>query len=181
MNETTEHRSVRSEGGFSLIELLVVLIIVGILMAFAIGSQDGAKKAVKRQDAIVAAQSLQKSVEAFRRDREGRAPSRLAGGGLPADWLGAKGPIDQDVNRPYMLATWPENVRMTARTITSGGATITNLGSYTPATPTSLSVTYEAVSASATAVATTYRITVRDGSDVICTIRNDATMGSETC
>lgn len=172
--DTGRHR----EGGFTLIEILIVLIIVGILMAIAIGSQDGAKSAVKRQDAVVAAHSLQKAVEAFRRDREGRVPSRT----VPADWNGKRGPVDQDVNKPYMQAPWPDNVQLVARTVLSNGGQV-SLASYTPTTPTTLSVTYEAVSATTNpaSVVTTYRITVRDGSDVICTMRNDPTTGSETC
>ena len=159
---------------------MIVLLIVGILMGVAFSTQRGASKSVKRQDAIVAAHSLQKAVEAFRRDREGRVPSRLAGPSTPADWNGAQGPIDQDVNRPYMQAVWPQNVALSATRAFGGTAT---LGSFTPTTPTTLSVRYEAISASPDpmAIATAYRITVLDGAEVVCTIRNDQATGSESC
>ena len=94
-----------AERGFSLVELLVVLLIVGILMAIGVSTQNSAKRSSKRQEAIVAAHTVQKAVEGFRRDREGRVPSRQA------DWpVAAVGPVDADLNRRYMGARLPDTI-----------------------------------------------------------------------
>jgi prepilin-type N-terminal cleavage/methylation domain-containing protein len=166
----------RSEGGFSLVELVIAMLIIGILMGVVATTQKGTKDTVRRQEAIVAAHSLQKAVEGFRRDREGRVPSTAT------DWpVAVKGPIDADASRRYMRAMFPAAVRLDVLRVFAGATSAITAG----VGPTgNLSVEYAAISPSAdpAAVATIYRITVRDKTTVVCVMTNDPTSGGgDTC
>lgn len=168
--DTSRHRR---EGGFTVIELLVVMVILGVLFFIAMSTFGGSKTTVKRQEAIVAAHSLQTAVEAFRRDREGRVPS------TSADWpVAAAGPIDADATRRYMRARFPETVSLSVLTkATPTGPGTAFIRAAEGSTP--LSVEYAAIVPNGTV----YRITVRDGTEVVCAISNEPITGAgaDTC
>lgn len=168
----------RAERGVTLIELVVVMVIGLILAGAAIATYDGTEDTARRQEAIVAAHSLQKSVESFRRDREGRVPSR------PTDWpVAIKGPVDADASRPYLRSRFPEGIRLDVNRRFAGNVSAI-VGAHAPPNA-RFSVEFLAISPDAnpsTAVATIYVIAIRDRATIVCTLTNDPTVAEgETC
>lgn len=64
----------RRENGHTMIELLVVLVIIGILMTFAIIYMTGAKRAVNTNRAVTAAQPYVDAIIRFKATHGGRVP-----------------------------------------------------------------------------------------------------------
>ncbi|MBC7644368.1 MAG: prepilin-type N-terminal cleavage/methylation domain-containing protein [Thermoleophilia bacterium] len=94
------------EDGFTLVELLVVLVIIAILMAVAVMSFTGAKKTSYHRNAIAAAESYRDAVDAYMADNGNVAPALGS-----AAWSAASaGPVDALVqNKPYIRTT-PEAI-----------------------------------------------------------------------
>lgn len=70
-------RARRRESGYSLVELLVVLLILGILLGMIISTFRGPKRAVYYKSAISATFLYADAVEAYMADNGQRAPSML--------------------------------------------------------------------------------------------------------
>lgn len=64
----------RSDDGFTLIEILVVFVIIGVLMAVMVPSYMKAKRTTRDNAMTQAAMSYKNAIEAFRLDHGGRAP-----------------------------------------------------------------------------------------------------------
>lgn len=163
------------ERGFSMIELLVVLIIMGILAGSVISTMGGTKSTAVRQEAIVSAHSLQKSVESFRRDREGRVPSNSR------DWPNAvAGPIDEDAARPYMRARASEKVNVRVWRSVRNGPRTPIAPSPQAGNAVRLQIDYVAIVPhnGFNAIGTTYRIEVSDKGTLVCVLTNDPTTGA---
>lgn len=72
------------ERGVSLVEVLVVLVIVGVLIAVVAMGRQSSSRAGSQTVALAAAASYKDSIEAFRRDHGGRAPVWGAANDWPA-------------------------------------------------------------------------------------------------
>lgn len=88
------------EAGFSLVELLVGMLIIGVISAIVLPSLFGAKNRAYEKSAAAAAFSYQDGIEAFKSDHGNRAPDPR----VPAHWSTPllKGPQDEFANRAYM-------------------------------------------------------------------------------
>jgi prepilin-type N-terminal cleavage/methylation domain-containing protein len=172
-------RTPRDESGFTLVELLIVMVIMAILLGVLISTFGGSKDAAGNEDAIVTAQSLQKAVEAFRIDREGRVPSDAT------DWpAAAKGPVDATTGQPYMRTPVADSVLggqvvVKASTGPAPGAVPSTLGGWTsttgPASPKTIYINYIAVATGTAARPVTYVIQIVRANKVFCEISNNAT------
>lgn len=96
------------ERGFTLVELLIVMLIIGIILATLISTFRGSKKATYAKAGQVSAFNYQDAVEAYMADNGQRAPVM----GEEREWpVIDAGPIDpQFTNKPYMR-TVPEHVK----------------------------------------------------------------------
>lgn len=80
----------RREHAFTLIEVLIVLVIVGVLSAVALGSMRGSKDAANRGKVLAAAQSYDQAISSFAADHTGRMPVPAS-----ADWPAlVRGPLE---------------------------------------------------------------------------------------
>lgn len=115
-------RRLHADGGFTLVELITVLIILAVLMAVAIPTYTSAKKASIVKATTATALSYKKAVAAFTLDHQGRVPAwnttdwpmttrspeHPAGSDgpvYPADYSAAGGPV-----KLYMRGGVPETV-----------------------------------------------------------------------
>lgn len=115
-----------NEHAFSLIELIVVMIIIAVLTAIAIGTGRSARDASELKSATSAAQSYRQAVSAFMLDHGNRVPE--PGGtvnGLP-DWSTSltAGPMDR-YGRAYLKGI-PEAIQGSLVTFASGTAQTDN-------------------------------------------------------
>jgi prepilin-type N-terminal cleavage/methylation domain-containing protein len=93
----------RSDAGFTLIEILVVMIIIAILMAVSVPTFLGAKKTARRKEATATALAYKQAVSQFMLDHSNRVPSF----GVATDWPTATpngGPVSMltGTATPYM-------------------------------------------------------------------------------
>jgi prepilin-type N-terminal cleavage/methylation domain-containing protein len=99
----------RSEGGFSLIELIVVVFIVLALIAIAMFAFRGSKRAAHFKTASAAAAQYSNAIEAYMADN-GQTPPAVGSASWPS---ATAGPVDVMVGgpggKPYM-ASIPEAV-----------------------------------------------------------------------
>ncbi len=105
----------RARGGFSLIELMVVIIILGLLAALVMPNVLGQSEQAKARLACVQMKSLAQALESFRMDN-GRYPSTEEGldalrtnpdperytGYLPGGYLSGSGALRDPWNNPYI-------------------------------------------------------------------------------
>ncbi|MCW2956249.1 MAG: hypothetical protein JWO69_1118 [Thermoleophilia bacterium] len=168
-----------SEQGFSLVELIVVMVIVAILAAITMMSFGSSKDAANRGKVVAVAQSYDQAIASFALDHTGRMP-------VPGsrDWpTVTRGPVEPSITvggaqQPYMR-TIPEAVGdgvvavQTTRP-TAGQAKAAN----------TVGTVYVAIGPGAPA--TQYRIEVwasQKGklSGVTCVMGNWALAGAKTC
>ncbi|MCW2971898.1 MAG: hypothetical protein JWN72_171 [Thermoleophilia bacterium] len=69
----------RSERGFSLIELIIAMVLVAIMMAVVIPQFFGSKAATRRKEAIAAGSAYRAAVSQFQADHGNRLPAAGAG------------------------------------------------------------------------------------------------------
>lgn len=151
-----------AEHGFTLIEVLVVLIIIGILMAMVVPSFRGATTSSNAAIVTSAGQSYAEAIDAFALDHMGRVPI-IGNGDWPLLRLDA-GPLKPSPNAAAAAGTTylgryiPEAVQGTRVAIVHGAVTP---GGLPPATGKLGVIRYVAgpITAPAT-VATSYRLEV---------------------
>jgi prepilin-type N-terminal cleavage/methylation domain-containing protein len=88
------------EHAFTMVEVLVVMVIIGVLLAIALPKMQGWQDASRRDGGVAAARSYARAVEAFSRDHAGRPPRN----GTP-EWPTAtlsKGPVDLATGKFYL-------------------------------------------------------------------------------
>ncbi|HSH48349.1 MAG TPA: type IV pilin protein [Halomonas sp.] len=113
----TSHR--QGEGGFTLVELLIIVMVIGILAAVAIPAYYGHVERSRRSDAVTALMSLAQAQERFMASH-GEYASSLNGSvaagdglGMPADNLSSEGFYTISLVRPedeegeYILTAAP--------------------------------------------------------------------------
>lgn len=90
------------QDGFTLVELVIVLVILGILMGIAIPQFLGSKKTALRREAAAAGATYRNAITSYQRQNMGRSPQAPGS----ADWtIPAKGPINRtDPTNPSYLA-----------------------------------------------------------------------------
>ena len=90
-----------SERGFTLIEVVIVLVISAVMLAMAVLTMDSDQSTAKRADAVAAARVLADAIEDFRKDHGGRPPAIGT-----SDWPSApaklrRGPVNTYTGRAY--------------------------------------------------------------------------------
>ena len=95
--------AMRSDG-FTLIELVMVMIILAILIAMSMPYLLGSKNAVRFKSTVTAARAYDDAVSAYKLQNRDRNPVEGT-----AQWAGNEGPIDV-LNRPYLRGGVPETV-----------------------------------------------------------------------
>jgi prepilin-type N-terminal cleavage/methylation domain-containing protein len=172
------NRDRSAERGFTLVEIIVVLVIVAILMAIILPSFGGAKHTSDHQMLVTAAQDYADAVESFRLDHDGLVPQTSAD--WPADAARAVlGPVDSITGKPYMHrgaptgVTDPNSISVTVQLRTG---TVT-----TPAVKQGLNIQYRPVYKPGVADPTEFQIVATDTTthtERSCTITN---AGAGTC
>jgi general secretion pathway protein G len=170
------------QAGFTMIELLVVMVIAAILLALGVPTFIHAKKTSKQKIVIAAAANYRTAIEGFRLDHGNRVPEL----GSPTDWPPKTtlpvarqfevGPIDQ-FGKPYMKTAGPEALRTGMAALGAPGVAttpdMTGRIVYEPGPPPGVG-----------GVSTTYRLRVEvlDGSTwkTACEIGNMAGL-EDTC
>lgn len=95
----------RSQGGFTLLEILVVLTILALLMAIAIATMSAATRNAQAQAVTEAAVRYDSAIRNFRRDHGNRVPVQGS-----SDWpVAVEGPVAV-TRRPYLRSGVPETV-----------------------------------------------------------------------
>ncbi len=168
----------RPEAGFTLIEMMVVLLIVVVLIALAVSSMRGAKRTGLFRASQAAAHSYAEAVESYMADN-GQTPPVLGGPDWPAEpWTvrigGPRDPMLQ--NKRYLSSAAPEAVsdgRVDLISATGAGST--------PIPEAQATITYARTPSN-------YTFTVRtlgeSGAPVLsCVITNSTTIpsGSQRC
>lgn len=152
---TFQRRSTTHEGGFGLVETIVVVIIVAILLAIVIPSFLGAKRGALANDAKVTARAYQRAVEGFRATSGGRVPAALGS----AEWPGpvANGPVRTfEGQQRRFLPRIPERVQ--------GGAIRIAAEPASPSVP--VTVTYATPRAAGLPNSYAIRVWVQHGSEL---------------
>jgi prepilin-type N-terminal cleavage/methylation domain-containing protein len=94
----------RPSAGFTMIELMVVVVIVGILIAIAVPRFTTARHSADAKQLTAAANSYRTAVDAYRLDNGNESPS-LGG----PEWTNAAdGPINVVMNKKYLVGGPPE-------------------------------------------------------------------------
>lgn len=93
----------RPEAGFTVIELVIVVVIAAVLLSIMGAAFDSARTASQRRSAIAAARTMGDAIEDFRKDHAGRPPL-LAGATAGEDWSQkpANGPRNRYLDEPYL-------------------------------------------------------------------------------
>jgi type II secretory pathway pseudopilin PulG len=159
---TPMHARLRSAGGFTTIELLIVCAIIAALIAIAIPSFKAVKESSTKNSEIAAAFVYQKAVEAYRVDHSGAVPPAV---GDATAWPTASiGPVSSSGN-PYVAGGAPELV---------GDQVVTVMGpSGTPTT----AIVYRSQVGATGPDLTSYVITVYWKGQGLCQI-SDAALGT---
>ncbi len=111
----TSNAAQTTEDGFTLIELIIVMVIISILMVAAFSMFGGSKDTANLKSAMTAGATYSQAIERYQVDFAGKVPEPDTD--WPADEAGIKGPVDDRVNpiRSYLTGSQiPENVRIGA-------------------------------------------------------------------
>ena len=99
--------SASPESGFTLVEILVVLTIIGILMAIVLMSFTGAKRTSYHRSAVATAEMYRDAVDGYMADNGNTVPQI----GTPAWPVSNRGPIDVLLqSKPYLKTVPPEAI-----------------------------------------------------------------------
>jgi prepilin-type N-terminal cleavage/methylation domain-containing protein len=74
----------RQERGFTIVELLIVIVVIGILAAITIVAYNGVTSRANTTKSVTAAENVQKKAEAFNADTAGTAGTQSGNGYYPA-------------------------------------------------------------------------------------------------
>jgi len=169
-------RGRRSEAGFTIIEILVVMIIMGALAAIVISSFRGTRSAVNSRTVIAVATTYATGIRAFQLDHGNRVPNpavardwpRGAAAGNP---LHDRGPLDE-LGRHYLRNGAPEPMQ-------SGTSVLIDSASAIPAGGGLLDsyIRYERVSETAY----TLEIVIWDGDSWNSVCKVGDAVGGPTC
>lgn len=125
-NHAVGTRSCSSESGFSLVEIVVVLVILAIIAGFALSVLMSPAKAAKQREALTAVHAYADAVRIFEKDHGGRPPSWTTSATNPVlDWPAdrKKGPVRDD-GTTYMEGGIPESIGKGTVTWDSGSSTL---------------------------------------------------------
>lgn len=144
------HQLARNDSGFTLLEVIIVVVIVGILLGIFMVTMGSGRRAGAHSQAVAVAKTYQGAVEQFQSDHGGRVPKSV---GDSEDWpVAEEGPVLTwgSEKHPYLKNGPPEAV--TDKTV---GVDDAGVGSAY--------IMYEATPAGDTP--TSYTITVFSGKD----------------
>jgi prepilin-type N-terminal cleavage/methylation domain-containing protein len=153
----------REERGFTLIEMLVVLGIIGVLISIGLLSVSSARDSGGRAAAIASARAYETAIDRYAAAHGGRVPTG-------ADWPNAsadKGPVSNIMGtKKFYLPRVPETVQ--------DGRVLVRIGTPPPTTGSVASVTY-VIDGSG------YRLEIRSGGRPPCALygQGGAPNGSE--
>ena len=117
----------RSECGFTLVELIIVMVICAILMGGVLYAFTSVKSSGYKKETIVTARAFETAIDAFANDHNGRVPVLNSQEFAPATSSRgtqipfSAGPKDQLTQRPYMRA--PADGITTGRILFQRGGT----------------------------------------------------------
>ena len=109
-----------SEGGFTIVELLVVLIICAILMAIILPSLGKTRQNTGGPTVNVAAAAIWRGVQNYRIDNSGTFP--------PIGMLQNGGATFKDPGQVKYVKRWPENTKGQPMTVVNGSGNPTTQG-----------------------------------------------------
>ena len=120
-----------SEAGFTLTEMMIVLVIIAILMAVAIPSYLSAKRAAHYKDAVSAASSYRQAISSYQLDNGNLVPIV----GIPTIWKSVAGKPDPmgpiNLLRAYYLRSGAPSEVAHGTLLVYGGS----VGTSVPAAP----------------------------------------------
>lgn len=126
----TGHHHRRVDSGFSMIELLIVILVIGVLAATVLLALSGTNTSAARSACNSDARSVEVAVEAFHDN-----PGNSAYGNYPNSTSGTPSgnsqltdPASSDFGGPY-LRTWPSSARYTI-SLGTGGQVLVNGKDY---------------------------------------------------
>ncbi len=114
----------RSERGFGLVEIIIVVVIAAILMAAIIPMYQSARKTARQKEAIAAMNEYARAIAAYKGDSAGKvpmSPTTDTWPNQPAGWKINRGPLNPLTGKPYIRSGAPE---ITTRSLASGGAVL---------------------------------------------------------
>ncbi len=146
MPEERKHTFARhgEQSGFTLVELIVVVVIIAILMAGSLYAFQSSRQSSYRSEVKTAARTYQKAIELYRLDHGGNVPSISSPGSLPGTvrpgtWRDATCPAISG----QLLASGPANNRGMESTsipeVNAAGCSSLRSASYISTVPNSVS------------------------------------------
>ncbi|MEQ1667860.1 MAG: prepilin-type N-terminal cleavage/methylation domain-containing protein [Sulfuriferula sp.] len=114
----------KMQKGFTLIELMIVVAIIGILAAIAIPSYQNYTKKAKFTEVTQATAALKTAIEVCAQDQGGLANCTAGSNGVPAD-------ITTQVGKYVASLTTGANGKITATAVGAAGAAVSGLNGET--------------------------------------------------
>lgn len=174
MDHAAQHHPARAraEIGIGLVEVVVALLIIGVIGAFAVQSLVGTKQHSSTSEGRTVARSLGEGIEQFKRDHGGRLPTAPG----TADWgNGWHSPVDAaNGNKPYLRGSSVESLTDGSAALQTAGGTVAPGGANAP-----VHIQYR-TDTSAGFYALVVRARTSSGYEAQCRVSNAAGAGSAT-